>query len=153
MNELTKLANLLNEQNIIGNKIAEIIGRPAQAGHIGEYIASKIFDLELNKSAAQAGMDGFFRRGTLSGKSVDVKYYGKHERLHNFSAGKLPDYYLIMTGQTVSASSSRGKTSPFTIESVFFFDARLLVTQQIERGVQIGIAASIPKALWAAAEI
>ncbi len=153
MEDLAKLANLLNEQNKINAQIAEIIQRPAQTGHIGEYIASKIFDIELNQSAAHAGMDGYFRSGILLGKSVDAKYYGKREGLHNVSQNHPPDYYLIMTGEKTNASSSRGKTRPFSIKLIYLFEARELIERLVSRGVKIGIATSMQKELWSAAEI
>ena len=71
MNQLIELVALLRQYNQIGSQIAAIIGRPAQIGHIGEFIASQIFDIELEKIANAKAIDGRFRVGALAGKSVN----------------------------------------------------------------------------------
>jgi hypothetical protein len=76
---MEKLAELLRERNRVSSEIANLIGRPALSGHLGEYIASKIFDIQLNASATHKGADGIFRSGSLRGKTVNVKLYGKKE--------------------------------------------------------------------------
>lgn len=152
MEKLTELASLLKQRNYVDALITAIINRPSQAGHIGEFIAAKIFDIELNQSAAHAGIDGYFRSGNLAGKSVDVKLYGKQDGLHNFSPS-FPDYYLIMTGDTTPASSSRGKTRPIAIEHVYLFNALTLVESLTRKNVKIGIATSVSKTYWQTAEI
>lgn len=43
------------------------------SGHLGEWTASKVFDIELEKSAVAAALDGHFRGSPLAGKSVNVK--------------------------------------------------------------------------------
>ena len=70
MEDLVKLSELLKSQNLVHNEISQIIKRPALAGHLVEFIAAKIFDIELNKKAAQKGMDGYFRSGSFAGSSV-----------------------------------------------------------------------------------
>jgi hypothetical protein len=37
------------------------------AGHLGEWIASVVFDIELESSASAKGIDGRFRSGPLRG--------------------------------------------------------------------------------------
>ena len=64
MNDLEKLASEIAKMNSIGTKISEITQRPATIGHTGEYIASKIFDIELEESASAKGIDGHFRSDT-----------------------------------------------------------------------------------------
>ena len=60
---LERLADLIRERNANEVAITRIVGRPAQLGHIGEYIASRIFDIELEQDAAHRGSDGQFRSG------------------------------------------------------------------------------------------
>lgn len=48
MQKLIELALLLQQYNQIANQLATIINRPAQIGHVGEFIASQIFD-RLNR--------------------------------------------------------------------------------------------------------
>jgi hypothetical protein len=79
MDDLVLLADLIKAKNSVDNIIANLIGRPAQIGHVGEYIAAKIFDIELNRSASQKDIDGYFRSGPLAARSVNVKWYGKRE--------------------------------------------------------------------------
>jgi hypothetical protein len=49
--------------------------------------------------------------------------------------------------------SSWGTTRPWCIEAVFLFDARQLRSEQIMRGVKRGVASSVIKQQWTAAEI
>lgn len=49
--------------------------------------------------------------------------------------------------------SSRGTTRPWCIEAVFLFDARQLRSEQTMRGVKRGVASSVIKQQWRAAEI
>ena len=68
--EVAQLAELIRERNEVAWRITQLIGRPAQIGHIGEWIASRTFDIELEVSAVAKGIDGRFRSGPLQGKSV-----------------------------------------------------------------------------------
>jgi hypothetical protein len=70
---LRELAALLIERDGIETQIARITKRSARQGDIGEFIASRIFDIELATNAAQAGHDGHFRSSDLAGRTVNVK--------------------------------------------------------------------------------
>jgi hypothetical protein len=61
--ELAQIARLLTERNAIDDTIAAIIDRPMTSGHLGEWIAAQVFDIELERSAATAAIDGRFRSG------------------------------------------------------------------------------------------
>ena len=52
---LERLADLIRERNANEVAITRIVGRPAQLGHIGEHIASRIFDIELEQDAPIGG--------------------------------------------------------------------------------------------------
>jgi hypothetical protein len=69
MHELQKLADLIRKRKDIETEITQVIGRPAQIGHLGEYIASMIFDIALEASAVNKGYDGTFRSGSLAGEA------------------------------------------------------------------------------------
>jgi hypothetical protein len=153
MDDLERLSALLVELNVLGNKISEITQRPASIGHTGEFIASQIFDIKLEESAVTKAIDGYFQSGVLAGKSVNIKWYGKQESLLDITYQALPDYYLVLAGSRSQASSSRGAVRPWVIEYVYLFEARNLVMELEERGVKIGIASSIRKYQWDAAEI
>jgi hypothetical protein len=68
--ELAEIARLLSEPNAIDGIIAGIIGRPMTSGHLGEWIADQVFNIELEHSATTAVIDGRFRSGPLAGQSV-----------------------------------------------------------------------------------
>ena len=148
---LLRLAGLLSARNLIDGQIAGLIQRPALAGHIGEFIASLVFGIELASSATQAGHDGRFSAGPLAGNTVDVKYYAKREGLLDINERNLPRYYLVLTGPKSAAMTSKAGTRPFMVEEVFLFDAQSLVAAQRARGVGIGVASSVPTRMWEAA--
>jgi hypothetical protein len=91
MEQLQQLAQLLMERNVLDARISTIIGRPAQLGHIGEYLAAAIFDLALHESATHRGSDGHFRSGPLAGRSVNVKWYPKLEGVLDINQVHSPD--------------------------------------------------------------
>lgn len=151
--ELERVAELVRTRNSIDAEIGQITGRPVVTGHLGEWIASKIFDIRLESSAVSKAIDGTFTTGPLAGKTVNVKWYGKHESLLDMSDDPRLDYYLVMTGPKSPAISSRGGTRPLLITQVFLFDAAALLAALRERGVKIGVASSIRSMHWEAAEI
>lgn len=153
MSSLARLADLLTARNSIDDAISRIIGRPALIGHLGEYIASAIFDIELHKSATQKGSDGVFRSGKLEGRSVNIKWNPKHEGFLDLNPTAVPDFYLVMAGPKSQAASSRGGTRPFKICSVFLFDSKALMEKLQGAGVKIGVATSLRKELWDSAEV
>lgn len=153
MPDLNRLAELLKEKHQIDEKIANLVGRPAQIGHVGEYIASAIFNIKLEASATAKGIDGHFITGPLAGRSVNVKWYAKLESALDLTPAFLPDEYLVLTGPRSTALSSRGTHRPWLIQFAFLFDAHQLVQQLSTRGSKLGIASSVPRQYWDAAEI
>jgi hypothetical protein len=151
--DVVNLAMLVHRRNEIDSEIAKLIGRPAMAGHIGEFIASRVFDIELCESAVQKGIDGFFRSGPLAGKSVNIKLYGRKEGLLDIREDAVPDYYLVLTGPALIAMSSKGGHRPTLISSVFLFEGSGLVAALLERGVKVGVATSVRKHHWDACEL
>lgn len=147
------MAALLQKRNAIDAKIAEIIHRPMTAGHLGEWLAAGIFDIQLMESATTAGLDGYFRSGPLRGRSVDIKWYLKQEGLLDVTESPDLDYYLVMTGPIAPAASSRNTVRPWCVDFVYLFDARALRQELIERGVKRGTATSVRKHQWLASEI
>src|SRR5262249_49473908 len=97
--DLDVLADLLRRRNEIDRIIAAHIGRPAQLGHLGEYIAERIFDIQLHVSAAHPDSDGVFRSGPTAKRPVNVKWYTRDEGLLDLSTRVLDDLlYLVLTG-------------------------------------------------------
>jgi hypothetical protein len=151
--DLKRLADLLRRHNAIGDAIAGVIGRPAERGHVGEYIAAHIFDITLELSARKRARDGRFMAGALAGHTVNVKWYGKQEGVLDLHARGAPDYYLALTGPAGSAASSRGTTRPWVIQSVYLFDGRRLLEDLRTRRVKIRTGSSVRQALWAATKV
>ena len=151
--ELEKLAGLIRTRNSVDGEIAKIIGRPALAGHVGEFIASRIFGIELHHSATAKGSDGAFIRGTLVGKTVNIKWYAKRENILDINPKEVPDYYLVLAGPKTPAATSKGTSRPLAIESVFLFEAESLFARLQQQGVKIGIATSVKSTSWAEAEV
>lgn len=150
---LTQVAALLRERNAIDVKLAQVISRPMTSGHLGEWIAAQVFDIELEASAAAAGIDGRFRSGPLQSRTVNIKWYLKREGLLDTTESTALDYYLVLTGPRSSAMSSRGTTRPWCIQAVYLFEARQLRSEQLTRGVKRGVASSVTRQQWEAAEI
>lgn len=94
---LLRLASLIAGRNRVEQQIAEVVGRPGERGHVGEFIAALIFDIELHESAAAKASDGVFGSGPLVGKSVNIKWYGRQEGILDVSPDPGPDLYLVLT--------------------------------------------------------
>lgn len=148
-----RIAELLRERNAVDAEIAAIMHRPMTSGHLGQWIASQVFDIELEPTATAKAIDGRFRSGPLQGRTVNIKWYLKREGLLDMSESDQLDYYLVLTGPPSGAVSSHGGTRPWCIEGVFLFDARQLCAEQVERGVKRGTASSVLKRQWTAAEV
>ena len=150
---LSRLGRLLKERNQVDKEIASIIGRPAHSGHIGKFVAARIFDIELPESATQKAIGGHFASGPLAGKSVNVRYSSKDDGTLNINRDSPPDFYLVLAGPRTPPQSSRGTTHPWVIESVFLFDGLALLKQLSEYGVKRGVATSVRRHLWDSAEV
>src|SRR5882762_3230205 len=142
MDNLHRLSTLLREMNRVGDEITEIIRRPALTGHLGEFVSSRIFDIDLAAAANNRAIDGRFREGPLSGKSVNIKCYLKLETL-DINPNALPDFFLVLTGPRATGTSVRGAARPFVISHVFLFDAAALCETLKTRGVKLQTGTSL----------
>ena len=149
--DLQRLASLIRKRNAIEKEVTAIIERPMHIGHIGEFIAARVFGIELHASATHKGSDGYFISGGLEGRSVNIKFYGKNEGILDMKHGDPPDFYLVLTGPRRESASSRGLTRPWMISSVFLFEHHELVSKLTVKN--IGIATSVKRHLWDTAEI
>ena len=122
------------------------------SGHAGEWIAKQIFDLDLEKAANAAGIDGRFLSGPLAGRTVNVKWYLKREGMLDVTRSASLDYYLVLTGPAMRAQDPKTLRS-WRITSAYLFDAQKLLAELEESGKGIGVASSITLRQWAAAEI
>jgi hypothetical protein len=151
--DLPLVAELLHERNRIDDQIAAIMERPMTSGHLGEWIAAQVLDIELEKSATTTALDGRFGPGPLQGRTVNVKWYPKREGILDMTTSEALDYYLVMTGPVSAAVSSHHGTRPWRIDSLYLFDAHSLRADLLGRGRSIGTASSIRTELWNRAEI
>ena len=149
---LLHLAYFLRQRAAIDDQIAELIGRPAHAGHIGEFIAANIFEIELHQSAVNRASDGMFSSGELEGQSVNIKLYSRSDSILDVmsSAGLAdhPDFYLVMTGKKGSGRSSKGEKASISVESIYLFRSSDLIPRLIERNVKMGVATSVRSSDW-----
>ncbi len=129
------------------------IGSTCHTGHIGEWIAARIFDIELENAANAAGIDGRFTTGLLAGRTVNVKTYGKQEGLLDMKSTAPLDYYLVLSGRRSAPVSSRGALRPFCIDGVYLFDEHRLRTTLGERGIKFSEATIVRAVHWDEAEI
>jgi hypothetical protein len=150
---VAQMASLVRNRNAIDERIAAITNRPVVAGHLGEWLAAQIFEVQLESSAVAKAIDGRFTRAPLAGKTVNVKWYGKREGLLDMTDSDALDYYLVFTGPKSAATTSVRGTRPMRIDGCYLFDARGLLARQIARGAKAGVAASVLGAEWDVAEI
>jgi hypothetical protein len=57
----------------------------------------------------------------------------------------LPDFYLVLAGPRSAAMSSRRQIRPCIIESVFLFDAHILVAELKRGGVKFSALSSLAR--------
>ncbi len=151
---LEELAAFIREKNIVDGRIAATANRPTSLWHVGEYIASQIFDIELHQNARKKGSDGHFLSGPLQQRTVNVKWYPKQEGILAINLKHLPDYFLVLTGPLAPAGSSRGKTRPWVIEHVYLFETPPLIEELLAHEIQMSKEATSMRAeLWVQAEI
>ncbi|MFD9704858.1 hypothetical protein [Lentzea sp. NPDC059081] len=146
MNEVKRVADLIQERNRVDAALSACIRRPALTGHLGDWIAAQIFGIELGLGAK--GVDG-----TLAdGRTVNVRWNLKRDNLLDLRDGG-PDVYLVLSGPKALAESSRGATRPMVIDAVYLFDAAAVVGELRARGRKVGVASSVREELWDAAEV
>ena len=147
MPDLERLAELIRIKNNADAAIAELIGRPCAPGNIGEFVAARIFGIRLMPAGSHPGYDGVFTAGSLTGKTVNIKTYSRHESVLDISPHPC-DYYLVLTGP-----AGQARVLPWVIDSVFLFQRDELLTTLAARGVKIGAATSVRKTDWETARI
>lgn len=157
MIDLQGLASYIKIRNVVDEEIARTIGRPAHAGHSAEYVAAAIFEIKLEASASRKAIDGYFRSGDLALRSVNIKFGTRKDGMLNlvpsYDPRKHPDYYLVLTGPSIGAVSSKGLSAPWVIRQVLLFESADLLSRLAIRGVRLGVATSVRSELWAAAMI
>jgi hypothetical protein len=147
MPDLERLAEFVRIKNDADAAIAELIGRPSSPGNIGEFVAARVFAIQLMTSGSHPAYDGVFTAGPLAGKTVNIKTYSRHESVLDISPHPC-DYYLVLTGP-----AGQARVLPWVIDSVFLFQREELLAVLTAGGVRIGTATSVRKAEWEAARV
>lgn len=70
-------------------------------GHLGEWIAARVFDIALESNATTASFDGCFTSGALRHRTANAKRYLKREGLLDVTDSDIVDYYLVLIGPMV----------------------------------------------------
>lgn len=153
VDHLERIAELLSRRNDIDADLAAIIDRPMTSGHLGEWIAAQIFEIDLSPAANAPAIDGYFTSGDLAGKSVDVKWYPKRAGLLDMSRSNVVDYYLVLCGPADAARTSLGSTRPWRIDTVHLFDAHARHVNLTKRGIKVGTASSVRNDEWDESEV
>ncbi|THV27308.1 hypothetical protein [Glycomyces paridis] len=143
---LTSIAMLIHERNRIDARITDIVGRPVVSGHLSDWIAAQVFDIELDPVPGSP-VDGRFRSGALAGRTVNVKHYTRNHGLLDMTDSEELDYYLVMTGPRVPVAGA------WSIDRVYLFDAQALYDDLSEQLRRIGVATSVRPEYWRAAEV
>jgi hypothetical protein len=144
---LEHLAELIRAKNDADLAIARMLGRPALSGNIGEFVAARVFGIDLMAAGNHAGYDGMFRDPPLAGNTVNIKTYSRNEWI--LDIGRHPcDYYLVLSGPTGQA-----RVRPWVIDSVYLFDSEDLLPKLRARGIKISVATSVRKEFWEPARI
>jgi hypothetical protein len=149
---LARAAALLHERNAIDAELAGVIDRPVTSGHLGEPIAAQIFNIELEASAAAAGIDGRLRSGALRGRTVNIKWYLKREGVLDTTELAALDYYRCLPGRRRRQRRRVVPPGPGASRPCSCLTQQLRF-EQIGRGVKLSVASSVIKQQWAAAEI
>lgn len=143
MNDLRSLADLLAERNSIDERIATLLGRPAERSHIGEFIARRAFEISEPDSATQTSNDGMFSSRTLTWKTVNIKFYGKDDGIWDIKAYPSVDFYLVMCGRKEAPGTSRGKKRPLQISAVYLIPEHALLSQGVKPRIATSVRQSI----------
>jgi hypothetical protein len=157
MESLPALAALIRERGAIDLEIAKILNRPVHSGHFGEFVASAIFDIEPSPTANQKGYDGYFRTGSLAGRTVNVKYRTRHRGMLNLGTSAdprdHPDFYLAVEGPRIPMGSTKGTNAPLCVDAVYLFESQHLLTALAARGIRPGAPTGVRRELWDASMI
>jgi hypothetical protein len=152
MKDLIHLADLIRIRNFVNASVGRSIRGPAETGRIAEFVASEIFDIELEEKFVTKAIDGKFRSPlNLKGATVNIKYRSSSSlRLNLINSddpSDHPDFYLALRGPFVAKSPNSEKVLPFVINSVYLFSATSLIERMKAEGYMT-FGPSVKKAYW-----
>jgi hypothetical protein len=153
LDSVTAVARLVRERNELDGEIARIINRPAVAGHLGEWLASQLFDIDLEPPDSAEAFDGRFASGPLATRTVNIEWISKRDEDLDVTSSRPVDFHLVFTGPKALALTTKGIARPVRIDACFLFDARGREAQEATGGATSGAASSVLAEEWDAAEI
>src|SRR5688572_20159606 len=127
------VARLVRERNQIDGEISRIINRPVLNGHLGEWLASLLFDIDLEPAPSSEAYDGRFASGALAARTVGIKWLGTRAGNLDLGSADGPDFCLVFTGHQALALTTKGIARPLQIDACHLFDTRRLVAGQDSR--------------------
>jgi hypothetical protein len=150
---VTAVARLVRERDVIDGEITRIINRPAVAGHLGEWLASELFDIDLEPPGSAEAFDGRFASGPLATGTVNIEWISRRDEQLDPDSSRAIDFHLVFTGTRALALTTKGLVRPVRINACYLFDARELEARQAARGATSCAAAGLRAEEWNAAEI
>jgi len=131
---VTAVAQLVRERNEIDGEITRIINRPSVAGHLGEWLASQLFDIDLEPPDSAEAYDGRFASGPLATRSVNIEWISKRDEDLALASARPIDFRLVFAGPRALALTMRGISRPVRINACYLFDTRGLEAGQATPG-------------------
>jgi hypothetical protein len=154
MDALNQLADAIRQRNQAEDRIATIVGRPVSAGTLYQFVACRVFDIDLDGPDCDVlhGV-GRFCSGPLAGRSVAVRRTGVSTRSLDITIDPLPDFILVMACSDAVSVSPEFDARPSLVDRVYLFDAGRLVAELEGRGRKVGAGTVVDRLTWQAAEI
>jgi hypothetical protein len=154
MDALNQLADAIRQRDQVEDRIATIVGRPLTVGALNQFVACRIFQIDLEDSAADVWHTvGRFSEGPLAGRSVVVRWISTKTRSLDITQKPLSDDILVIAGSSAPLASLEVDARPWLVERVYLFDAHQLAAELEGRGLGSGSNTPIDRRLWQAAEI
>lgn len=128
MEDLYRLAQLLQQRTIAEHQIALQVGRSPSQGEIVEYILRNLLQITQDSSVQH---DGRFTEGELAGRLVEIKYFTDGlslEALRHALDKPQPDYYLLAVGASLAQKQALMCPNALTIEAIYLLSASELAS-------------------------
>ncbi len=151
--KLGYLAEFIRIRNVADQGIARFIGRAPHPDSIAAFVASRIFDIELQPTPGRAR----FRSGPFKDRSVQVQYASRNNgtlaMVKSDHPADHPDVYLVITGQRSDVTPVVDTVTPWVVTNVYLFRTEWIIDRLISHGIEIGTATHVPKHLWEQAAV
>jgi len=146
---LRRLSDLLHDREVIDTAIEQITSVPGGDERTIQWVASEIFDIELDLSRPSTGLVGTFQSGRLSGHTVEVRSQRTCCDVLDTKGSITCEYCMVLAGPRRHDLPTSIR-APWNIDSVYLFEM-----QQVhrERGASLAPEPTVDALQWRAAEI